>query len=64
LPAPSNRAAACIVVEFFEVIGLFGFSPEGGEPEAPESRWDRVDSRKNQMRLILIDDCRVMIVDF
>jgi hypothetical protein len=34
----------------------------GGEPEAPESRWERVDRRKNQKRLI--DDCRVMIVDF
>jgi hypothetical protein len=28
-------------------------SPEGGEPEAPESRWERVESRKNQKRLIV-----------
>ena len=27
-------------------------------------RWERVDSRENQKRLILIDDCRVMIADF
>ena len=43
---------------------LFGFSPEGGEPEAPESGWERVDGRENQMRLILIDDCRVMMLLF
>ena len=55
-PASSLTPQAC--------FRLLGFSPEGGEPEAPESRWERVDSRKNQMRLILIDDCRVMIADF